>query len=236
MKRSRHLLWLVLLLALGALLSWFQMPREQPATVDALLDRLCTHMDSLTEMKVSVSTQWERRGRTERPETWELKMTSNELVATSRSRYRLECRYLADPSGSMFAIGAFGRGEETRTWLRRPSIRFRETTGAFLGVPTMEDQEHPGKEDGSIPYALGTLVQVDTKRYLMIYVQRSEYRGLQDGLHHLEFFQEGLDWDLWMDDSAKPLPRRLRMRWAPMADGKPGRVLDIRYDWTLPRP
>ncbi len=37
-----------------------------------------------------------------------------------------------------------------------------------------------------------------------------------------------------MDDSAKPLPRRLRLRWAGMADGKPGRILDVRYQWVDP--
>lgn len=231
MKRSRDLLWLLLILALVALLARLLWP-AQPVTVDALLARMCTHLDSLETMQVEVATQWERPGRVERGDVWSLEMGPSSLQVSSRSRMRLDCR-LVDG----YYLGEFGQGDLRKPWQpRRQDVpSFRHVTGAFLGVPTMEDREHPGKEDGAIPYALGSLVQADTRTFLMIYVKRAEYRGMEGGLHHLEFFQDGLGWDLWMDDSAKPLPRRLRLRWAGMADGKPGRILDVRYQWQDPR-
>lgn len=236
MKRSRDLLWLVLILALVALLARLLWP-AQPVTADALLARLCIYLDSLQDMQVEVATQWERPGRVERGDVWSLEMEDRQLRVDSRSRYHLECRVFdTDGKGTSGAMGTFGHGSDLREWVRLGDFPdFRQATGAFLGVPTKEDREHPGKEDGAIPYALGTLVQADTRTFLMIHVKRAEYRGMEGGLHHLEFFQDGLDWDLWMDDSARPLPRRLRLRWAGMADGKPGRILDVRYQWQVPR-
>lgn len=235
MKRSRHLAWIALLLALAALLALVLGHPEPEATSG--LSRLCRHLDSLTELRVAVSTRWLRAGAVQRADAWELSLAGRRLEARARSGFTLECGHEPGVLGRA-PWGTFGPPGVRRSW-QGPAPAggsFREVTGAFLGIPTLQDRDHPGKEDGAIPYALGSLVQADTERFLMIHVLRWEDRGLEGGLRRLSFFQDGLDWDLWMDDSARPLPRRLQLRWAPLADGRPGRVLEVGYDWEVPAP
>lgn len=224
-SRRQALLWALVLLMLISLGAWLLRPQDAPIAAD-LMRTLCHHLASLRVMEVRADYTWTHAGRAPRPAWASLQFSepSWEMEAWSSEGLHLVAR---DGTGLVEREGVPGA-----TWSPpRPPEIFRDFTGGFLGLPPTSHQAHPSRWDGAIPYALGPLVHRDPYGYFMVGVLASDWRGWEDGLHHLSFHQEGLDWDLWMDDGARPLPRRVRLQWIPLADDRPGRILDIRYDW-----
>lgn len=66
-------------------------------------------------------------------------------------------------------------------------------------------------------------------------VQFGQYIGLHDvqgvKCHHLAFRQEGLDWQIWIEDGARPLPRKLVITYK-AAPGQPQYVAFL-GEWNL---
>ena len=66
-------------------------------------------------------------------------------------------------------------------------------------------------------------------------VQFGQYIGLHDvqgvKCHHLAFRQEGLDWQIWVEDGARPLPRKLVITYK-AAPGQPQYVAFL-GEWNL---
>jgi hypothetical protein len=60
---------------------------------------------------------------------------------------------------------------------------------------------------------LADLLFADPYKTLIANVRSAQYLGMgyvfNDKCHHLAFRQEGVDWQIWLDDGPKPLPRKV---------------------------
>jgi hypothetical protein len=86
-----------------------------------------------------------------------------------------------------------------------------------------------------ITLPLAELLADAPQRALLANALRGTYLGLHDvegvACHHLAFLQEDVDWEIWIDSGAVPLPRKLLIRYK-REPGSP-QYMAVLMDWNL---
>jgi hypothetical protein len=79
--------------------------------------------------------------------------------------------------------------------------------------PTIDEALDTVLEQTGTVLPLADFLYADAYERLMAHVQRGAYLGIHEAAgvpcHHLSFEQATIDWQLWIDAGAEPLPRKL---------------------------
>ena len=148
-------------------------------------------------------------------------------------------RHVALQRPDRLAGDAFGDAVNRSYWFNRGEFAALDKemfTYSTLNVPENIDEALDTIFDlTGIDVPLADFIYVDVYDRLMGGVQRGVYLGIHDvagrHCHHLSFEQETIDWQLWIDATGRPLPRKLVIAYK-TEDEVPQYSVTI-VDWNL---
>lgn len=176
---------------------------SNPPPVDPKADKILKDMSATLAAAKSLSFSAHAIADQFTPEGQKLQFAKNQKVVLKRPG-----KLAADVNGDLEDL--VFRYDGKRVTLYNPRTRSWGTTDA---PATIEDTLDMLAEKYQMPMPLADLAFSDPYKCLTENVRSGEYVGIgyvfDAKCHHLAFRQAAVDWQIWIEDGTKPLPRKV---------------------------
>jgi len=127
--------------------------------------------------------------------------------SATRTALRRPDRLRADRLGELAAISLYYNGSQVTLYGPRQKYYASKDAPASLDelLPFLEDKLDLAAPGADLLYSDGGAGLLDGVQS-GLYVGLAEVSGVR--CHHLAFRSEGVDWQIWIEDGARPLPRK----------------------------
>jgi hypothetical protein len=176
---------------------------SQPPAIHPKADKILKDMSAAMAAAKSLSFSAHAIADQFTPEGQKLQFAKNQKVVLSRPG-----KLAADVTGDLEDLTF--RYDGKRVTLYNPRTK---SWGATDAPATIEDTLDMLAEKYQMPMPLADLAFSDPYKCLTENVRSGEYLGVgyvfDAKCHHLAFRQAAVDWQIWIEDGAKPMPRKV---------------------------